>query len=110
VDRERDRAIRNAKALITQYLAQQPHIAKASGVRRETVEAIQSMLGWPATKAQVLKAMDLVPDELVLRITATGAPDDARSKVDEYMQRGCTCPVLYPLGDPYLMMDTFSDL
>ena len=109
VDRDRDRAIKGAKGLITQYLAQQPHIAKASGVRRETVEEIQSILGWPATKDQILKAMDLVPDELVLRITATGEPDEARAKVDEYIQRGCTCPVLYPLGDPYLMMDTFSN-
>ena len=109
VDRDRDRAIRSAKELITQYIAQQPHIAKASGVRRETVEEIQSILGWPATKDQILRAMVLVPDELVLRITATGTPDEARSKVDEYIQRGCTCPVLYPLGDPYLMMDTFGD-
>jgi 5,10-methylenetetrahydromethanopterin reductase len=108
VDTDRGRAIRNAKALITQYLAQQPHIAKASGVRGEIVKEVQSILGWPATKEQVLKAMDLVPDELVLRISATGTPDEARAKVDEYIQRGCTCPVLYPLGDPYLMMDSFK--
>ena len=108
VDPDRDRAVQNAKELITQYLAQQPHIAKASGVAAETVAEIRSMLGWPATKEQVQKAMPLVPDELVLRITATGTPDEARAKVQEYVRRGCTCPVLYPLGDPYLMMDTFA--
>jgi 5,10-methylenetetrahydromethanopterin reductase len=108
VDTDRARAILSAKALITQYLAQQPHIARASGVREEIVKEVQSILGWPATKEQITKAMDLVPDELVLRISATGTPDEARAKVDEYIERGCTCPVLYPLGDPYLMMDTFG--
>ncbi len=52
--------------------------------------------------------MHLVPDELVLGITATGTLDEARAKVEEYERKGCTCPVLYPLGDPILMMDTFA--
>ncbi len=38
VDRDRERAVDGAKALITQYLAQQPHIAKASGVSEDTVQ------------------------------------------------------------------------
>ena len=109
VDNDRDRAIAAAKQLITQYLAQQPHIAKASGVSRETIEKIQSILGWPATKDQIKKAMQHVPDELILRITATGTPEEAKTRVEEYTTRGCTCPVLYPLGDPYLMMDTFAN-
>ncbi len=108
IDNDRDRAIAAAKQLITQYLAQQPHIAKASGVSRETIEKIQSILGWPATKDQISEAMQFVSDELVLEITATGTPEEAKTKVNEYMTRGCTCPVLYPLGDPYLMIDTFA--
>jgi 5,10-methylenetetrahydromethanopterin reductase len=108
VDRDRDRAIDGAKALITQYLAQQPHIAQASGVSEETVRKVQSTLGWPATKEQVRKAMRHVDDDLVLGITATGTPEEARARVAEYVKRGATCPVLYPLGDPFLMMDTFA--
>lgn len=108
VDRNPQRALDGAKALITQYLAQQPHIAKASGVSNDTVQKVQSLLGWPATKEQVRSAMKHVPDELVLRITATGTPEQARSKVEDYVRRGCTSPVLYPLGDPYLMMETFA--
>ncbi len=108
VHEDRAEAIRGAKMLLTQYLAQQPHIAKASGVKKETVEKIQSILGWPATKAQIEKAMVHVPDELVLRITATGTPDEARAKVGEYIKRGATCPILYPLGDVKLMIDTFA--
>jgi 5,10-methylenetetrahydromethanopterin reductase len=108
VHEDRDEAIRGAKMLLTQYLAQQPHIAKASGVEKETVKKIQSILGWPATKEQIEQAMQYVPDDLVLRITATGTPEEAVTKVKEYVKRGATCPILYPLGDPKLMIDTFA--
>lgn len=102
-------ALDGARELLTQYLAQQPHIAKASGVKQETVEQIQAILGWPATKEQVHKAMHLVPDELVQRITASGTPSEVKAKVREYMKYGATCPILYPLGDVKLMIDTFAD-
>jgi 5,10-methylenetetrahydromethanopterin reductase len=109
VHEDRDEAIRGAKMLLTQYLAQQPHIAKASGVNPETVQKIQSILGWPATKEQVKEAMKFVDDELVLRISATGTPEEAKARVREYVARGATCPILYPLGDARLMIDTFSN-
>ena len=105
---DRDEAIRGAKMLLTQYLAQQPHIAKASGVTQDVVDKIQSILGWPATKEQIKQAMVYVPDDLVLRITATGTPAEVIAKVPEYIKRGATCPILYPLGDVKLMIDTFA--
>jgi len=108
VHEDRDEAIRGAKMLLTQYLAQQPHIAKASGVTQDVVDKIQSILGWPATKEQIQKAMVYVPDDLVLRITATGTPAEVIAKVQEYLKRGATCPILYPLGDVKLMIDTFA--
>jgi len=109
VDPDHDRAIETTKMLLCQYLAQQPHIAKASGVAQEVVSNIQATLGWPATKEQINKAKHFVPDELVERITASGTPDEARKKVDEYKKRGCTCPILYPAGgDVKLLIDTFS--
>ncbi|MBI3360948.1 MAG: LLM class flavin-dependent oxidoreductase [Chloroflexi bacterium] len=109
VHHDRRTAIDGAKELLTQYLAQQPHIAKASGVGEDVVKQIQSILGWPATKEQVHQAMQYVPDDLVLRISATGTPEEARARVREYVKRGCTCPILYPLGDPYLMIDAFAE-
>ncbi len=108
VDHDRKKAVEAAKVLLTQYLAQQPHIAKASGVSEDIVKKVQSILGWPATKEQVHQAMQHVPDEFVLKISATGTPDEARAKVQEYVKRGCTCPILYPMSDPYLMIDTFA--
>ncbi len=109
VDLDHDKAIDTSRGLLTQYLAQQPHIAKASGVSMDIVEKIQSILGWPATKEQINKAKYLVPDDLIGRITASGTPDEARAKVNEYRKNGCTCPILYPVGgDVKLLVDTFA--
>jgi len=109
VDPDRERALDTSRELLTQYLAQQPHIAKASGVAETVVQQIQSILGWPATHEQIQKAKHLVPDDLITRITASGTPDEARAKVREYVQRGATCPILYPVGgDVRLLIDTFA--
>jgi len=109
VDHDHEAAIDATKMLLCQYLAQQPHIARASGVSPDVVAEIQSILGWPATREQIHRAKHLVPDELVLRITASGTPDEARAKVDEYRKRGATCPVLYPAGgNVALLIDTFA--
>jgi 5,10-methylenetetrahydromethanopterin reductase len=109
VDMDKAKALDGARWLLTQYIAQQPHITKASNTPKETVEKIQSILGWPATKEQIKEAMKLVPDDLVQRITASGTPEEVKAKVREYVANGCTCPILYPLGDPCLMIEVFSD-
>ena len=109
VDLDHDRAIDTSRELLCQYLAQQPHIAKASGVSPEVVLQIQGILGWPATHEQIMKAKHFVPVELVEKITASGTPDEAKSKVAEYCKNGCTCPILYPVGgDVNLLIDTFA--
>ncbi len=109
VDNDHDRAIDTTRGLLCQYLAQQPHIAKASGVSMDVVAEIQSILGWPATKEQINKAKHLVPEDLIHHITASGTPSEARAKVNEYVKRGCTCPILYPVGgDVRLLIDTFA--
>jgi 5,10-methylenetetrahydromethanopterin reductase len=109
VDEDHDKAIDYTKMLLCQYLAQQPHIAKASNVSDDVIQKIQSILGWPATKEQIMKAKDLVPDDLVHKITASGTPSEAKAKVQEYIKRGCTCPILYPVGGNFkLLIDTFA--
>jgi 5,10-methylenetetrahydromethanopterin reductase len=109
VDNDIEQALDTSRELLTQYLAQQPHIAKASGVSSDVVEQIQSILGWPATHEQIQSAKHLVPDDLIERITASGTPEDARRKVQEYIDHGATCPILYPVGgDVRLLIDTFS--
>ena len=109
VDNDHDKALDSTRELLAQYLAQQPHIAKASGVSKDIIAKIQSILGWPATHEQIQKAKNLVPDDLILRITASGTPDEAKNKVEEYRKNGCTCPILYPVGgDVHLLIDTFA--
>jgi 5,10-methylenetetrahydromethanopterin reductase len=109
VDHDHEKAIDTTRELLTQYLAQQPHIAKASGVSMDVVAQIQAILGWPATHEQIIKAKHLVPAELIGRITASGTPEEAKLKVNEYIKNGCTCPILYPVGgDVRLLIDTFA--
>ena len=109
VDENRDAALDGARLLVTQYLGQQPHIMKASGVPQALLDEIGEVLTWPATHDQVVAASQLVPDDIVQMITASGTPDEVRAKVDEYVASGCTCPILYPLAyDVRLMIDTFA--
>ncbi len=109
VDRDRKKALDGARKLVTQYLGQQPHIMKASGVSQELLDEIAQVLTWPATEKEIEAAMALVPDDVVQLITASGTPEEVRAKVREYVAAGCTCPVLYPLGDDVrLMIDTFA--
>ena len=105
VDEDHDKAIDASKMLLCQYLAQQPHIAKASNVPQDIISEIQSILGWPATKEQINKAKYLVSDDLISRITASGTPEEARSCVQEYINRGATCPILYPAGGSIKLSD-----
>ncbi len=110
VDNDRKKALDAARKLVTQYLGQQPHIMKASGVKQELLDEIGQVLTWPATEEQIEDAMRLVPDDVVQLITASGTPADVKAKVREYVSSGATCPILYPLGeDVHLMIDTFAD-
>ena len=53
--------------------------------------------------------MEYIPDELVDKISASGTPDQAKKKVMEYVKRGATCPILYPMAkDVKLLIDTFA--
>lgn len=109
VDHDRKRALDKARKMMTQYLGQQPHLMKASGVSQELLDEIHQVLTWPATDEQIEAAMHLVPDDVVQMCTASGSPEEVKAKVREYIDNGCTCPILYPLGDAKLMIDIFSE-
>ncbi|MFM7745648.1 MAG: LLM class flavin-dependent oxidoreductase [Actinomycetota bacterium] len=108
VHEDRQTALDMARLMVTQYLGQQPHIMKASGVPQSLLDKVGEVLTWPATHEQVVAASKLVSDEIVQMLTASGTPDDARRQVAHYMRNGCTCPILYPLGDVKAMIDAFS--
>ncbi|HEY1407603.1 MAG TPA: LLM class flavin-dependent oxidoreductase [Promineifilum sp.] len=109
VDNDRKHALNMARKMMTQYLGQQPHLMKASGVSQELLDEIHQVLTWPATEEEIEGAMHLVPDDVVQMCTASGSPAEVKAKVREYIDSGATCPILYPLGDPRLMIDIFSE-
>jgi 5,10-methylenetetrahydromethanopterin reductase len=89
-------AVETCKAFVTQSIAQQPHIGEHCGLDPELVDAIRSELPWPATTSQVRHTMRLVPTQLVRSITACGTSSEAMSKIEDYIQTGCTEAVLTP--------------
>ena len=110
VDEDRQAALDAARLMVTQYLGQQPHIMKASGVPQELLDEIGAVLTWPATHEQVARGQ---PARARRRRAAVHRVGLTRTrcvaKVDEYVASGCTCPILYPLGpDVDLMIDTFA--
>ncbi len=109
LDPDRARALDDARLMVTQYLGQQPHIMKASGVPESVLDEIGKVLTWPATHEQVVAASKLVPDDVVQMLTASGTAEECREQVQRYIDHGCTCPILYPLGaDARLMIDAFA--
>ncbi len=108
VHEDRATALDMARLMVTQYLGQQPHIMKASGVPQSLLDKVGEVLTWPATHEQVEAASKLVPDEIVQMLTASGTPTEARAKVADYLRDGATCPILYPLGDVHAMIDAFA--
>ena len=100
LDEDGDRALENVRPLVAQYSGQQPHIAKATGVKESLIEEVKSALGgWPAKPGGLENARQLIDDKLIQLITASGTADDCLRKVEEYNETGCMCPILYPLGD-----------
>src|SRR5207244_40752 len=72
LDDDRDLALDRARELLTQYLGQQPHIMKASGVDPGLIEEIGKVMTWPAGPDEIHRAMRLVPDDAVQMISASG--------------------------------------
>ena len=100
IDNDWDKAISRLKPMICEYLAQEPHIMKASGAAQDTIEEVQRVVKGSPTKAEGFKrAANLVPDKLVERIAVIGDAEACRRRVKEYIAAGCTCPLLCSAGE-----------
>lgn len=109
-DERPDLAMAEAKKLAAYYFATEPHIMKASGASEELLARVQSIMGWPATEEDYIKAAQVIPDEVVRNIMAVGTSDECRAKVAEYIAAGVTCPILYPMMDDIRpVIDAFAD-
>lgn len=99
VAEDREKAVTLAKNHVTMTLGQQPHIMKASGVKEDLIRAVQERMGgWPAKPGGIERAAELVPDDVVRMLTASGTPEDCRRKIAEYIATGCRSPLLLPLS------------
>jgi 5,10-methylenetetrahydromethanopterin reductase len=99
IDEDADKAVELAKSHVTMTIGQQPHIAKASGVSEDLIKEVQERMGgWPARPGGIEKAAEIVPDEVVRLITASGSPSDCEKKIKEYMAAGCSSPLLLLLS------------
>lgn len=109
-DKDPAAAMAEGKKLVAYYLATEPHIMKASGVSEELLEKVHSLLGWPATEEEYIRASKVIPDEVVRGLMAVGTSAECRAKVREYVDAGVTCPILYPMmNDIKPVIDAFAD-
>ncbi len=92
-------AMLEGKKLVSYYLATEPHIMKASGVSEDLLHKVQSIMSWPATEADYIRASQYIPDDVVRNLMAVGTSAECVAKVREYVDAGVTCPILYPMMD-----------
>ena len=103
-------AMAEGKKLVAYYLATEPHIMKASGVSNELLDKVQSIMSWPATEEDYIRASEVIPDEVVRNVMAVGTTKECQDKVAEYINAGVTCPILYPMMDDIKpVVDAFAD-
>jgi alkanesulfonate monooxygenase SsuD/methylene tetrahydromethanopterin reductase-like flavin-dependent oxidoreductase (luciferase family) len=111
MDDDADVAIDKAKGLAVQYIGQQPHLRKASGVSEDIADQIDDVVGgWPAKQADIEEAKQLLPDDVATSMMAAGTPEDCVQRVHEYVEAGCTEPIVYPqVGDAERIIDVFAE-
>ncbi len=109
-DRDPAAAMFEGKKLVAYYLATEPHIMKASNVPEDLIARVQAVMGWPATEAEYLAAAKVIPDDVVRSLMAVGTSDECVAKVQEYVDAGVTCPILYPMMDDIKpVVDAFAE-
>ena len=92
-------AMAEGKKLVAYYLATEPHIMKASGVSEELLVQVQAVMSWPATDQDYERAARVIPDDVVRNLMAVGTSEECVAKVQEFVDAGVTCPILYPMMD-----------
>lgn len=106
VHRERARALDAARRFVAGACLSQPALMHANGVSTFMLDEIVRV----ERESGFESAYTLVPDEILISVTACGTPDDVRRKVMDYLDAGATNAVLVPLcEDVRMMIDVFTD-
>ena len=99
---DRDKALFDAKRVVTQYLGQQPHFAKAWEIPEDRVAEISRVMGgWPPKPGGIEDAMALVDDALVGELIAYGTPDECVASTQRWLDTGLDQLILIPLSRNY---------
>lgn len=110
VDPDRQKALHQARLVVTSAIAQQPSLMRACGIAQGLIDEVTQVMSWAGEVDTLTDAAKLVPDDVVQLVTAAGSADEVRAKVQEYFDSGATNAVLYPLGrDVRYMIDVFTD-
>lgn len=102
MDADPEKARFDAKRLVTQYLGQQPHFAKALRYPDDALaEIIAVMGGWPPRPGGIEDAMRLVDDALVDELIAHGTPEQCVARAQRWLDEGLDQIILIPLSRNY---------
>ena len=102
MDGDPEKARFDAKRLVTQYLGQQPHFAKALDYPADRLAELKAVMGgWPPRPGGVEDAMALVDDALVSDLIAHGTPEECVASAERWLREGLDQLVLIPLSRNY---------
>ena len=85
--------LQQAKPLLAQYVAQQPHIQEPTGIDPELAGRLKELIPWPATEQQYVEGAKLIPDDLVELLGCYGDADEVRARLRSYIDAGVTMPI-----------------
>src|SRR5215217_157551 len=94
VDSDSTKAKDAVRPMVATYLANFPNIARESGLPDELLETI----GRVYTEGGVLDAARYVGDDVVIRLSCSGTPDEVRELIQARRDVGVTLPILGILG------------
>lgn len=99
---DKQAAIDKDKKFVTQFIAQQPHVAGPTDIDPDLADRIREIAGgWPASRSAIEEAAKLVPDEIIENIGCYGEEDEVRERLREYEDAGVDC--LYSAADKALI-------
>lgn len=104
VDEDPDVARDRVRPLIATYLTTFPNIARETGYPADGLESLKRR----AEAEGIAAAATLIDDEWVDALTIAGTPDECRARIGRYRTWGVDVPVLAPVANAELAVETFA--
>jgi len=94
-----------AKGFVTYALAYTPkEILNVCGYSEEEIEPIREILETKGLK----EAMKHVTEDMFKTFAAIGTPEECREKIEEFIEMGTKHPIILPVGNTKLAMETVA--